>query len=65
MARASQPPWPLFRVFIDHGLTTQILFLRVRSAGDAMDAAFAALARDGIPYARVSRMSCNEVPSPQ
>jgi hypothetical protein len=45
-------------------LTTQILFLRTGSAGDAMDAALAALARDGVPYARVSRMIANEVPAP-
>jgi hypothetical protein len=64
MARAAQAPWPLFRVVIDHGLTKQILFLGARSAGDAMDAAIAALARDGVPYARVSRMIANEVPAP-
>ena len=56
MARKSQPPLALFRVVIDHGLNTEILYRRARSAGDSIDRVLPELERDGVPYRAVSGM---------
>jgi hypothetical protein len=55
-------PLPLFQVVIDHGLTTQFLFVRARCSSDSFDVAIRELERSGVRYAAINAMVSHEVP---